>query len=90
MTRMFIRHKVKDYAAWRKAYDAFDPERAALGVTGHRVFYSVDEPNDITVWHDFPTAQAAKAFASSERLKAVMHQAGVEGTSEVWFVGEAV
>jgi hypothetical protein len=87
---MFIRHKVKDYAAWRKAYDAFGPERAALGVTGHRVFRSVDEPNDITVWHDFPTAQAAKAFASSERLKAVMHQAGVEGTSEVWFVGEAV
>ena len=87
---MFIRHKVKDYTAWRKAYDAFDPERAALGVTTNQVFRSVDEPNDITVWHDFPNAQAAKAFASSERLKAVMHQAGVEGTSEVWFVSEAV
>lgn len=90
MTRMFIRHKVKDYTAWRKAYDAFDPERAALGVTGNHVFRSVDEPNDITVWHDFATTQAAKAFASSERLKTVMSQAGVEGPSEVWFVNEAV
>jgi len=90
VTRMFVRHKVKDYAAWRKAYDAFDSEREALGVTGHKVFRSIDQPEDVTIWHDFATAQAAKAFASSERLKAVMREAGVEGTPEIWFVGDAV
>jgi hypothetical protein len=88
VTRMFIRHQVKDYVAWRKAYDAFDPERTARGVIGHQVFRSIDDPDNITVWHDFPTPQAAKAFASSDRLKVVMHQAGVEGSPEVWFVGE--
>ena len=87
---MFLCHKVKDYAAWRQAYDAFDAERAALGVTGHQVFRSIDHPNEVTAWHDFATTQAAKDFASSERLKAVMHQAGVAGTPEIWFVGEAV
>jgi hypothetical protein len=41
MTRMFVRHNVADYKAWRKAYDDFDAERKALGVTGHAVFLTI-------------------------------------------------
>jgi hypothetical protein len=88
VTRMFVRHKVGDYATWRKAYDAFDAERMALGVAGQGVYRSIDDPNDVTVWHDFTTTAAAKAFASSERLKTAMSQAGVQGTPEVWFVND--
>ena len=27
MIRMFVRHPVGDFAAWKQAYDAFDEER---------------------------------------------------------------
>jgi hypothetical protein len=82
--RMFVRHDVTDYAAWRKGYDAFDTARRKLGVTGQAVYQSVDNPNDVTVTHDFKTADKAKAFASSAELKAAMEKAGVKGTPQIW------
>lgn len=84
--RMYIRHDVTDYAAWRKVYDGFDAERRGQGVSGHAVYRSIDNPNDVTVWHDFKSAEAAKAFASSPALKGAMQNAGVKGPPSIWFV----
>jgi hypothetical protein len=86
MVRMFVRHRVNDYAGWRAAYDAFDTERGGLGVQGHAVFQSVGDPNDVTAWHDFDTIDAAQAFAGSARLKEVMQAAGLASVPDVWFV----
>jgi hypothetical protein len=85
MVRLFVRHKVHDYATWRKGYDAFDPTRVKLGAHGHAVYREVDDANDITVWHDFNSLEAAKAFANSAELKAAMSGAGVIGAPTVWF-----
>jgi hypothetical protein len=52
----------------------------------HAVFQSIDDPNDVTVWHDFDTAEAARAFASSDELGNAMQQAGVRGEPQLWYV----
>ena len=85
MVRLFVRHTVADYEAWRRAYDDFDAARRPMGVTDDAVFQAIDNPNEVTVWHDFTSAEAARAFASSEELKDVMQQAGVQGQPQVWF-----
>jgi quinol monooxygenase YgiN len=72
--RMYVRHEVNDYATWRKGYDAFNAERKKMGVTSAAVYRSVDNPNDVTVIHDFKSADKAKEFASSARLKEVMEK----------------
>ena len=87
--RMYVRHEVADYAAWRKGYDAFDATRRKLGVTGQAVYQSVDNPNDVTVTHDFKTADKAKAFAASPDLKTAMEKAGVKGTPQIWLTTKA-
>ena len=46
MVRMYARHQVADYDAWRKVYDAFD--RESLGARDHAVYRRVDDPNEIT------------------------------------------
>ena len=89
MVRMFVPHSVSDYEAWRKVYDAFDQERAPMGVTGEAVFRGVDDANDVTAWHDFATAEEAKAFAAWPRLKEAMGEAGVAGQPQIWFVTQA-
>ena len=89
MIRMFIRHPVEDYAGWRQGYDDFDQERKGMGVSGDAVYQSVDDPNDVTVWHDFETLEAAQEFASSSRLREVMANAGVVGEPQIWFMTEA-
>ena len=34
---MFVRHKVKEFSSWIKAYEAFEADRQTMGVTGHGV-----------------------------------------------------
>jgi hypothetical protein len=41
--RMYVRHHVTDFAAWRKVYDAFDAKRREMGVTGQAVYRSIDD-----------------------------------------------
>ncbi len=89
MIRMFVRHNVNDYAAWRQAYDEFDSERRDLGVRGDAVFQTAGKPNDVTAWHDFDTLEAAQTFAGSERLREVMQGAGVAGEPQIWFAEQA-
>lgn len=89
MVRMFAVHSVSEYDPWRQAYDAFDDERRSMGVTGDAVFRTLDDPNEITVWHDFETKEAAEAFASSPRLREVMANAGVVGAPKIWFADQA-
>jgi hypothetical protein len=86
MVRLFVRHNVEDYQAWRRGYDEFDPVRRPMGVTDDAVFQSIDDPNDVTVWHDFDTAELAQAFVTSDELRNAMQDAGVQGEPQVWFV----
>jgi len=85
MTTMFVRHLVADFAAWRRVYDEFDPTRQSMGVTAHAVFRSVAEPNDVTVTHEFATADAAQRFAASNELRNALQGAGVTGEPTIWF-----
>ena len=85
MIRMFVRHPVTDFATWKQAYDDFNAERQGMGAAGHSVYQSVDDPNDVTAWHDFETLDAARAFMDSPRLREVMEGAGVAGEPTVWF-----
>jgi len=70
MVRMFVRHKVNDYAAWRKAYDDFEATRASLGASGHGIFRAADDPNDVTAWHDFDSSPARPISGSRTRRSA--------------------
>lgn len=89
MATLFVRHDVSNYDHWKKAYDDFDEERQSMGVTGHAVYQADGNPNNVTVYHDFDSMEAAKTFAGSERLKEVMQGAGVQGEPVIWFVNKA-
>jgi len=89
MTTLFVRHQAADYAVWRQAYDAFQPKARTLGVQADTVYRATDNPNEITVTHDFATLEAAQAFAGSPELQGAMHDAGVVGAPTIWFAQRA-
>jgi hypothetical protein len=78
-----ITHEVKDYAAWRKGYDADGPNRKKGGFKVQGVYADVNNPNMITIVGEFPSAAAAEAFAGSPQLKEAMDKAGVIGKPDV-------
>ncbi len=83
MVTLFIRHKVKDYTAWKRVYDEYD--RKGDGCTRATVHRDPDDPNLVVVTEAFPDIATARAHANSEALKAAMGQAGVESPPEFWF-----
>ncbi len=85
MIRIFVRHTVADFAAWKREYDEFEESRRTMGVVAHAVYSSVDNPNDITVWHDFDDLESARAFVESPTLRDAMTKAGVAGEPSIWF-----
>jgi len=89
MTTMFVRHKVANYSAWRKGYDDFQSTQTAKAVKAQAVYQAADDPNDITVTHDFADLKAAHAFAGSAELKKAMQGAGVVGAPTIWFTHKA-
>jgi len=85
MITLFERATVADYATWRDAFAAFAMVLKEKGVVASTVYQSVDDPNDITVAHEFATLEEAKAFVESQELKAARPGAGVSETPTVWF-----
>ena len=72
-----------------EVYEQFYGERVAMGVMGDAAFQLLDDPNDVTVWHDFETPEVATAFVSSDALRNVMQRAGVQGEPQIWFTTES-
>ena len=89
MAVLFVRHKVRDFGAWKSAYNEFDAERKTMGVKRHGVFQAEDNPNEVTIYHEFDDMDKAKSFVGSARLKEVMENAGVEGPPDMWFTTKA-
>ncbi len=78
-----ITHEVKDYAAWRKGYDADESNRKSAGFKVWGVYADVNNPNMVSVIGEFPSAAAATAFTASPKLKEVMEKAGVIGKPDI-------
>jgi quinol monooxygenase YgiN len=78
-----LTHEVKDYASWRKVYDADEPNRKMMGFKVWGVYADAKNPNLISIIGTFPSAGAVDAFMSSPKLKTAMDNAGVLGKPDV-------
>jgi hypothetical protein len=80
---VIVTHEVKDYAAWRKGFDADEGNRTKAGFKVKGVFADVKNPKIVSIIGEFPSAEAAEGFTQSPKLKEVMEKAGVVGKPEV-------
>ena len=86
---MFIQHDVADYALWKKHYDDFSSDRKTHGVINEFVYLSIDNPNSISVIHDFKSIEEAKSFASSKEFKGFIFRSGVKGIYQIWYTTQS-
>ena len=84
MATLFVRHRVRDYAVWRKGYDAHQPKVREDSGSDATVHQSVDDEHDITVTVEFHDRKAAEKMKTSNELRNAMKGAGVEGTPQIW------
>ena len=62
MATLHIENTVKDYAAWKAAFDKFDRFRADKGVRSYQVYQLAGDPNQVTIDLHFDDAETAVSF----------------------------
>lgn len=83
MATMVIRHRVEDYARWKRGYDEADWLRKQHGIMYASVHQEESDPNDVIVVHQFKDMKGAKDFAKA--VPPIMREIGVIGPPEIWF-----
>lgn len=83
--RVMIRHKVKDWDAWKKSFDGHKQARMDAGLTDRVVSYSVGDNHNVTLVFAVNDMEKAKAFMNSQDLKDKMKEAGVDGPPDTFF-----
>ncbi len=80
---LIVQHKVRDYDTWKPVFDEHGDIRRRHGATGHELYRSVDDPNEVTIVNHFPSKEQAEAFAVDPSLKEAMERGGVIGEPRV-------
>src|SRR5215218_2779233 len=67
VTVLVVQHKVRDFDAWKPVFDEDESRRRGHGAQRHWVYRTVEDPNDVVVAVEFPSAEAARSFMSYRR-----------------------
>ena len=89
MARIFMTHKVRDYDAWKRGYDADAPRRQGAGLTEIGHFHRSDDRNSfLIVWEAAMSADDTRAMMdgmlADPELGARMAEAGVLDKPSYW------
>jgi uncharacterized protein YeaO (DUF488 family) len=84
-TRVLIKHKVKDWDAWKKAFDADKPNREAAGLTDRALGYEVGDNHMVSIVLLISDMKKAEDFSKSPELKKKMEEAGVDGAPTFFY-----
>ena len=89
MAYMFIRHKVKDYDAWKSVFDSVSGLRERNGERSYQILRQDDGSSSVFALFEWDNLDNARKYAASPELKAAMERAGVTGKPEIFFLEQA-
>lgn len=78
-TRLMVKHKVKDWDAWKKSFDGHKQARIDAGLIDRVLGYEVGDNHMVTIVFIVTDMKKAEDFSKSEDLKKKMEEAGVDG-----------
>lgn len=88
MPHVVIRHKVKDFDAWKKVFDAGDAFRASLTLANPRLFRMQDDPNEIVLVMELADVPRYRAHLQSEHHRERAKLSGVADEPDFFIVEE--
>jgi hypothetical protein len=88
MPYIMVRHKVTNYAKWKRGAQAIAKFRKESGEKCFYVCRGSEDTNDLLVWCEWDTTARMKKFAASPILLKAMKDAGVIGKPEISFYGK--
>ena len=85
MNRLVIRHKVENFADWKRAFVLHADARVNHGLKLLNVMRNVDEPTEIVVALEVEDPEMAREYVKSVSLRNAMKDAGVKNEIEIFY-----
>ena len=83
--RLMVKHKVKDWDAWKTSFDSHKQTRMDAGLIDRGLGYNVDDNHSVLIVFAVTDRKKADDFAKSKDLKDKMAEAGVEGAPTFFY-----
>jgi hypothetical protein len=83
---VLVRHKVRDFAVWKRGYDVHLPKRTESGLTEKHLLRGANDPNEVILLLEAKDLTLAKAFVDSVDLRETMQKLGVVDKPDVYFL----
>lgn len=77
MVTVIIQNEVKDFAEWKKVFDADNLDRTKEGVNLIALYTSINNPNDVTMIFEAPSAEVYEKIMSDPGRQEDLKKAGV-------------
>ena len=87
--KIIVQHTVRDYDAWKPAFDEHEPTRAKYGCKGHTIYRDPDDRNEVTVLTSWESREGAERFMQDPSLQTAMEKGGVISEPRVTLLKEA-
>jgi hypothetical protein len=85
MVKMYVRHTVADFAAWKKVFDEHEVTRKSFGAKKSEAFRNSDNGNEVIAIVEWDSKEQAKDFMEKSDLKSIMEHGGVLSAPEINF-----
>ena len=85
---LIVKHRVADFALWKKVFDSMTPVRKQHGWLGHTVLRDAQDPNVVTIINRVKDLEGAKRYGGSAEIKNAMREGGVQGPPEISFLND--
>jgi quinol monooxygenase YgiN len=89
MVSVIVRHRVRDYDAWKPVFDEHGEVRRRHGALGHQIYRVSSDPQELIIVNLFKDAAGAQAFSADPSLRDAMERGGVVSAPEVTFCEQA-
>ena len=85
---LLVRHQVRDFAQWKRGYDAHLPKRIEAGLTEKYLLRGAHDLNEVILLFEVLDVNRAKAFAESADLRDTMQKVGVVDKPDLYFLND--
>jgi quinol monooxygenase YgiN len=89
MVAVIVRHRVRDYDAWKPVFDEHGEVRRRHGALGHQIYRVSADPQELVIVNQFKDAAGAQAFSADPSLRDAVERGGVTTAPEVTFCEQA-
>ncbi len=86
---LMVEHRVADYDAWKRGFDAHRDVQERYGATGYLLYRRRDNPAVVAVIMQFPSREQLEGFMSDPSLAEAMESSGVVGVPQIRTYTEA-